>query len=246
MLLPFTGSAKDEGDYTFKVSQTYSDGSVVDWAGSEDSDTPAVVVAVGAAEHGAEASHSDSDQDDRDHRARPGRARAGRRRRLSGRREALGMRVGGRAGALLVAFVVALAVPALAQGHATLLATQPQASGVLSQPRPRSASPTASASSRASRSSRHGCRREPGDRGESRARGRRRELDLRSREDPLPGLVPRVVARHLGGRAPGPRRVHVRRRAESRAAAAVRHPVTRRERSDAEPRREPLGAAARR
>ena len=44
------------------------------------------------------------------------------------------MRVGGRAGALLVAFVVALAVPALAQGHATLLATQPQASGVLSQP----------------------------------------------------------------------------------------------------------------
>src|SRR6185436_7953685 len=60
VLLPFTGSAKDEGDYVFKVSQTYSDGSVVDWAGSEDSDTPAPVVAVGAAEHGAEESHSDS------------------------------------------------------------------------------------------------------------------------------------------------------------------------------------------
>ena len=61
-LLPFTGSAKNEGDYAFKVSQTYSDGSVVDWAGSEDSDTPAPVVAVGAAEegHGAEESHSDS------------------------------------------------------------------------------------------------------------------------------------------------------------------------------------------
>ena len=59
-LLPFTGSAKKEGDYAFKVSQTYSDGSVVDWAGSEDSDTPAPVVAVGAAEHGAEESHSDS------------------------------------------------------------------------------------------------------------------------------------------------------------------------------------------
>ena len=55
VLLPFTGSAKNEGDYVFKVSQTYSDGSVVDWAGSEDSDTPAPVVAVGAAEHGAEA-----------------------------------------------------------------------------------------------------------------------------------------------------------------------------------------------
>ena len=59
-LLPFTGSAKNEGPYTFKVSQTYSDGSVVDWAGPEDSDTPAPVVAVGAAGHGAEASHSDS------------------------------------------------------------------------------------------------------------------------------------------------------------------------------------------
>ena len=58
-LLPFTGSAKDEGDYAFKVSQTYSDGNVVDWAGNEDSDTPAPVMAVGA-EHGAETSHSDS------------------------------------------------------------------------------------------------------------------------------------------------------------------------------------------
>lgn len=61
-LLPFTGESKDEGEYVFKVRQTYSDGSVVDWAGSEDSDTPAPVLAVGAAEHGAEegGSHSDS------------------------------------------------------------------------------------------------------------------------------------------------------------------------------------------
>lgn len=60
VLLPFTGSAKDEGDYTFMVSQTYSDGSVVNWAGAEDSDTPAVIVAVGAERAGAGASHSDS------------------------------------------------------------------------------------------------------------------------------------------------------------------------------------------
>ena len=59
-LLPFTGSSKNEGDYVFKVRQTYSDGSVVDWAGNEDSDTPAPAIAVGAAEHGAEESHSDS------------------------------------------------------------------------------------------------------------------------------------------------------------------------------------------
>jgi copper transport protein len=40
----------------------------------------------------------------------------------------------GWAGALLVAVLVALAVPTVAWGHASLLATQPQASGVLSQP----------------------------------------------------------------------------------------------------------------
>ncbi len=44
------------------------------------------------------------------------------------------MRVGGRASTLLVALTVALALPAVAWGHASLLATQPQASGVLSQP----------------------------------------------------------------------------------------------------------------
>ena len=39
-----------------------------------------------------------------------------------------------RAGALLAALAIALAVPALSFGHATLLETQPQASGVLSKP----------------------------------------------------------------------------------------------------------------
>ena len=44
------------------------------------------------------------------------------------------MRVGGRAGALLVALAVVLALPAMAWAHASLLATQPQASGVLAHP----------------------------------------------------------------------------------------------------------------
>ena len=44
------------------------------------------------------------------------------------------MRFGGRASTLLVALTVALALPAAAWGHASLLATQPAASGVLSQP----------------------------------------------------------------------------------------------------------------
>lgn len=37
----FLGSTDSSGDYAFKVRQTYSDGSVVDWAGSESSDAPA-------------------------------------------------------------------------------------------------------------------------------------------------------------------------------------------------------------
>ena len=133
-LLPFTGSSKNEGDYAFKVRQTYSDGSVVDWAGTEDSDTPAPAIAVGAAEHGAEESHSDSSKTIAIIALVVGALGL-----LVGgaglpRGAALGVSWGGRAGALLVALVVALAVPAVAWGHATLLATQPQASGVLTQP----------------------------------------------------------------------------------------------------------------
>src|SRR4029453_8898698 len=37
----FLGIADSTKTYTFKVRQTYSDGSVVDWAGPESSDTPA-------------------------------------------------------------------------------------------------------------------------------------------------------------------------------------------------------------
>jgi copper transport protein len=44
------------------------------------------------------------------------------------------MRIGGRASALLVVLTVALVLPAAAWGHASLLATQPAASGVLSRP----------------------------------------------------------------------------------------------------------------
>ncbi|MDX6538133.1 MAG: copper transport protein [Gaiellales bacterium] len=44
------------------------------------------------------------------------------------------MRIGGRGGALIVVLTVVLALPAAAWGHASLLATQPQASGVLSHP----------------------------------------------------------------------------------------------------------------
>ena len=38
------GSTSAEQTYTFKVRQTYSDGTVVDWTGAEDSDTPAPTI----------------------------------------------------------------------------------------------------------------------------------------------------------------------------------------------------------
>ena len=40
-LFQFLASADSAETYTFKVRQTYSDGTVVDWAGPESSDTPA-------------------------------------------------------------------------------------------------------------------------------------------------------------------------------------------------------------
>ena len=43
-LFQFLASADSSKTYTFKVRQTYSDGSVVDWSGPESSDTPAPTV----------------------------------------------------------------------------------------------------------------------------------------------------------------------------------------------------------
>ena len=43
-LFQFLGEAASSGNYTFGVQQTYSDGSIVDWAGAPSSDTPAVTI----------------------------------------------------------------------------------------------------------------------------------------------------------------------------------------------------------
>jgi len=42
--LQFLGTAKDQGNVTFDVEQTYSNGTVVTWDGDESSDTPAVTI----------------------------------------------------------------------------------------------------------------------------------------------------------------------------------------------------------
>ena len=43
-LFQFLGQPAKSGTYTFQVEQTYSDGSIVDWAGSESSDNPAPTI----------------------------------------------------------------------------------------------------------------------------------------------------------------------------------------------------------
>jgi uncharacterized protein YcnI len=43
-LFQFLGQPSKSGTYTFQVQQTYSDGSIVDWAGAESSDAPAPTI----------------------------------------------------------------------------------------------------------------------------------------------------------------------------------------------------------
>jgi len=43
-LFQFLAQPASSGKYTFQVQQTYSDGSIVDWSGSESSDTPAPTI----------------------------------------------------------------------------------------------------------------------------------------------------------------------------------------------------------
>jgi uncharacterized protein YcnI len=57
-VLPFTGVPDKDGEYVFKVRQTYSDGSVVEWSGAADSDTPAARIEATA---GASSSGSSND-----------------------------------------------------------------------------------------------------------------------------------------------------------------------------------------
>ncbi len=45
-LFQFLAQPAHSGSYTFRVEQTYSDGSIVDWSGSESSDSPAPTIDV--------------------------------------------------------------------------------------------------------------------------------------------------------------------------------------------------------
>ena len=68
----FNGSMSSSKTYTFKVRQTYSSGKVVDWSGSESSDTPAPTIEAVSDLGGS----SSSTLDDRCARRRRNRGRA--------------------------------------------------------------------------------------------------------------------------------------------------------------------------
>ena len=221
-------SPPQAGTYTFQVEQTYSDGSIVDWAGSESSAAPAPTIAAKSSLGGG----GTSTADDRRARRRRGRRhpRRDRPRRRRRRKAAARMRRPGRGVLVLIVAVIALAAPAAASAHAYLIKTVPLGERRSSTSRPgTSRSPTTRRSSPASRSSRSPTR--------TATRWRRRRLH-RSPADPdtliVPlqpaaagGLVPRLLAGDLGRRASGPGRLHLRGRSEPRPGAAVRHPAHR-------------------
>ena len=125
----FNGSMDSAKTYTFQVRQTYSNGKVVDWSGSESSDTPAPTIEASLRLGGGSSSTLTivalvvgavgvvlGD------------------RRAGDERAALDVR---RAALLAAVAVAALALPAAAWAHAALLRTVPEASRTVNRHRRR-------------------------------------------------------------------------------------------------------------
>ena len=231
---PRTGSTRS------RSQQTYSDGSIVNWNGSESLRQP------GADDRGEEHARWRRYVDARDHRprARRDRSRAGLRRAVRRRRkEAARMRLRGRVVLVLAAVAVALVGAGTASAHAYLVKTVPSASGVLNGPpshvaltfdeavEPRFAiiSVTDAAGHQVTT---HAVTRSP-------ANPDTLVVPLRPG---LPGgLVSRLLAGDLRRRPPRPERVHLRRRPERGPPAAVRRPEDLRVRDHAPAAGRPLG-----
>jgi len=121
----FNGSMNSSKTYTFKVRQTYSNGKVVDWTGSESSDTPAPTIEAVSSFRRLEL--------DADHRRADRRRyrRAARDRRAGDQGAADRVRLGT---LLTLAAAAALALPAAAWAHAGLVRTEPSASKTVNSP----------------------------------------------------------------------------------------------------------------
>ena len=147
----------------------------------------------------------------------------------------MSLRLRGWGVALYAAVVVALAIPASAAAHAYLVRT-------VAVGERRRQHPTRAGLAHLRRGGRAALRDHLGDRrrrasgdvGLAAAIAVRPGHARRAAEEDPGGVVPRLLAGDLGRRASRPRCVHVRRRAEPGTATAIRDPVDRRERGDAE------------
>ena len=226
----FVAEPSSAGDYTFTVKQTYASGKVVEWSGAESSDTPR-----GRRPRRRLGRRRRRLEHARHHRPRGRRARPAGRARGAARQEArggvicvpaTGRRPGGAGGAGGAGVGVRPRRP------------RPHRSG----PEPGRRRLAVPGLAHLHRADRTALRDRVGDRPERHA-GHRRAADAARRHHPRHAaphpparLVPRVLAGRLAGRPSGARRVHVRRRPESRTGAAVRDPVHVRDGGDARAR----------
>ncbi len=213
----FLGQTDSSKSYTFGVRQTYSDGKVVDWYGSESSDTPSPTIksvsSIGGGELDARGRRAGrwarSASCSGSSRSSPGggrwheapRAGCSRPRHGGGGARGARRRLGARSAAAHVALGERRREQPARAGQAHL-----QRGG------------------RAPLRDRLGHRRGRPQRDErpAPALGDRPRHARRPAQTPAGGLVPRLLARDLRRRASGPRRLHVRGRAEPGARAAVR------------------------
>ncbi len=222
----------------FQVRQYYSDGTVVDWSGAEDSDTPAPTVRAVSDLGGG------GSTDTLTIVALVLGAIAARRRRRRHLRGTAPARMTRRVRVGVIVWVLAaigLVLPAVAGAHAALLRTSPSAS-VVTNGSPARVALTYSESIEP-RFSIISVTDVNGTQVTTWLAGAPAGLAAdagRVAEDAAAGLVPRDLAGDLGRRAPGARGVHVRRRALAGTGAAVRDPVALRDGGHARARRAAL------
>ena len=219
-MFQFLASTDAAKTYTFKVRQTYSDGTVVDWIG------PGVLGHAGSVDRGEVVARRRREQHARDRRAR----RSARSRSSPQRSRGLfavgearaGMTRGARLALVVVAVAARLRCPRPPGRTRSLVRTAP-----VGELRRQPAAARRSADLSEAVEPRFAIVSVTNAAGQQQTAGapRRSATDAddarRAAQPPFPGLVPRLLAGDLGRRPSGSRRVHVRCRPKPRAGTAV-------------------------
>ena len=228
--------------YTFGVRQTYSDGSVVDWSGPESSDTPAPTVEAKSlvrrrrAARRSRSSRSSSARSASCSASSRSSPAEGARWREAPRAIVLACRAAGGAGAAGRGVRARGAAARRFRRRACTLSAPPKQVALTYSEAVEPRFAIVSVTDAAGQQEAAG----PPPRSPANPDTLARPAQAHAR-----GLVPRLLARHLGRRPPGARGVHVRGRAECRAGAAVPGPVDLRDGSHAPPARRALGGLPR-